>query len=917
MPITSGGPTMNAGLIAATMALLLASPAVRAADTPPPAAAVSSADGVTVEEVVQLALESNPGIRAARAALAAAKARSGVETSYSDPTFTATWLPQKAAAGKQQSTELMLTQVLPFPGKIGALRQVRNAEEAVSRIALERSIREVTLRVRESAIEIRYLRRAREIAAGNREQLAILRAAGTNAYARDRTGLYDLLRAQSQEAQTVFDGNLLLELEQTEIARLNSLLSRDPDTPVGPIDIRAGQPLSEDLAAIMAFAGSERREVLLAREEANRARAEARVAVFEARPEFMFGVGYMQENALADMDASSRWEFQLGLTLPVFAGKNSSRRAAAAAGVARSEAMEREAADEVRAAVREIYFRLRNAERLVGLYRDALLPQAFASLQLAETWLRAGDGSFADLVDAGTLRYTFQVALARADADREKYLARLESLAERPLTARQATAGPAPVAAVADPAWTAVLSRLESDRAGLERDGAARVLPPGSPRANVLAAAADDDAAAADALFPEITLGDLELLALSRSPLVRSAERSWRAALAQYSQVTAVDDVARRYASATGSLMTGVGGGIGGAMGGAASVRFPFPGMLALKGEIVGADAKAAREDLERARRDALSESRRLYWGLDLAHRSVALLGGIRDIAQQRVSAVQSRYESGQGALADLVQAQIGLELVQTELATAVEERGVTEEGLRALLILPRAATLGLPKGTEKIPAVPELALLVGYAVEQRQELRRMRAMAARMELMIQMTEREVIPGFALEASLFENNPLVQAGTAAVDEPFPLTAGAAEGAGTPKYAFSGRTAGYVRETRERLAALREEIRAEEAASAARVREAWFALDRAHREEQLWAGRIGELTRLAGETLERSYRAGRSTLPEALEAARAARESLLEAARRHAAVGQAWAVLEAAVGAPISAITENPFFQRKD
>ena len=880
---------------------MLACPTARAADNPPPAPTATSPVAITVDDVVRLALDANPGIGAARAAVDAAKARSRVETGYSDPAVLATWMPQKAEDGKQASLELMLTQVLPFPGKTGALRQVRNSDEAIARIALERSIREVTLKVRESAIEVGYLRRAREIAAGSREQLENLRAAGASAYARDRTGLYDLLRAQSQEAQTVFDANLLLELEQTEIARLNSLLGRDPDTPVGPIDLRAGQPLSEDLTAITAFAASESRDVLLAREESTRSRAEENAAAIEARPEFMVGVGYIQESALAEMDATGRWEFQLGMTLPVFGGKNSSRRAEAKSGLGRSEAMEREAINAARAAVREVYFRLRNAERLVRLYRDTLLPQAFASLQLAETWLRSGDGSFADLVDAGTLWYTFQVALARAEADREKYLARLEALAERQLTARRETAEPAAAAPPGGGEWAAALAGLESDRAGLERDGAPRVLPTDSPRALVLAAA-DGDAAVADALFPEIALGDLELLALSRSPLVRSAERSWRAALMQYSQITAVDDVARRYASATGSLMTGLGGAMG-----AASTRFPFPGMLALKGEIVGADAKAAREELERARREALAESRRLYWGLVLAHRSVALLGGIRDIAQQRVAAVQSRYESGQGVLADLVQAQVALEVVRTELATAAQERLVVEEGLRALLVLPRTATLGLPRATEEIPAaVPEAATLAAYALEQRQELRRMRAMAARMELMIQMTEREVTPGFALEASLFENKPLVQAGTAAEEEPFPVTAAAAEGTGTPKYAFSARTAGYVRETRERLAALREEIRAEEAASTARVHEAWFALDRARREEQLWSGRLAELTRLAGETADRSYRAGRSTLPEALEAERSARESLLEAARRHAAVGQTWAALEAAVGAPLAA-----------
>jgi hypothetical protein len=77
-----------------------------------------------------------------------------------------------------------------------------------------------------------------------------------------------------------------------------------------------------------------------------------------------------------------------------------------------------------------------------------------------------------------------------------------------------------------------------------------------------------------------------------------------------------------------------------------------------------------------------------------------------------------------------------------------------------------------------------------------------MRAEEARMERMIQMAEREVIPGFSLDLSLFENSPLEQAGTMAMSEPFPSSVPAAEGTGTPVRAFSGKVAGYVRETRE-------------------------------------------------------------------------------------------------------------------
>jgi outer membrane protein TolC len=383
---------------------------------------------------------------------------------------------------------------------------------------------------------------------------------------------------------------------------------------------------------------------------------------------------------------------------------------------------------------------------------------------------------------------------------------------------------------------------------------------------------------------------------------VLAAERSLRAALEQYGQVTALDEVLRQYATATGALMTG----LGGAMGDSVRARFPFPGMLALKGEIVTQDAKAAREDLDRARRDALAEARRLYWGLDYAHRAVALLGEINGLLRQSVDAVRSGYESGKGPLANVATAQVELEKNLTEMATAAGERGVIETGLRSLLALPRDAAIGIPRGSEPLPPAGDPAALAALALERRQELRRMRAEAGRMERMIEMTEREVVPGFSLDLSLFENSPLEQAGTMAMSEPFPSSVPAAEGTGTPVRVFSGRTAGYVRETRERLAALREEIRGAEQSTVARVREAWFAYERAGREEQLWAQRVVELTRLAGETTERSYRAGRATLPESLESARVARESALTAARRRADAGQAWAALEMMIGAPLPA-----------
>ena len=68
------------------------------------------------------------------------------------------------------------------------------------------------------------------------------------------------------------------------------------------------------------------------------------------------------------------------------------------------------------------------------LYKNDLLPQAVRSMEIAETWYREGESSFADFVETQAVYYNFQLSLARAKADYGKYLARLEQLVGQTIT---------------------------------------------------------------------------------------------------------------------------------------------------------------------------------------------------------------------------------------------------------------------------------------------------------------------------------------------------------------------------------------------------------------------------------------------------------------------------------------------------
>jgi outer membrane protein TolC len=93
--------------------------------------------------------------------------------------------------------------------------------------------------------------------------------------------------------------------------------------------------------------------------------------------------------------------------------------------------------NETQTQIRELFFRLENARRIMELYGKELLPQAAKSMEIAETWFRQGESSFSDFIETQAVWYNFQLAYARAQADYGKYLARLEGLVGQNLTRKK------------------------------------------------------------------------------------------------------------------------------------------------------------------------------------------------------------------------------------------------------------------------------------------------------------------------------------------------------------------------------------------------------------------------------------------------------------------------------------------------
>ncbi len=402
----------------------------------------------TLADLVSYAYHRSPLIKAARAEWRAAVERYRVDTAFEDPEVMVEGMymtDQERDPVRPDEWKVTLTQPLPLPGKLAKAGQVAVSEATIARLKLDSAVRDTTLRIRESVHELAYLREARRLAAADRALLERLRKVGETAAATSRAALIDTMKAQAQAGQVGYDLLLLTESEHTEQTRLNALLNRPPEAPIGAVDQQGTVlPLTTPLEQIHTLAEANLEEIRMAKVSVDKARAQVDLTRYDNLPRVALGLSY------GDVNQAQQLGVQAGLALPLWAGKRDGRLGVAQAEVERSRAQLELQVNDTRTAIRDLYFRVQNAERLILLYRDDLIPQADRAMEIAENWFSNSDGTLADYTETVAVWYNFHLALARATADNGKFLARLESLAGQTLTGNETPAS-APKAKGATP----------------------------------------------------------------------------------------------------------------------------------------------------------------------------------------------------------------------------------------------------------------------------------------------------------------------------------------------------------------------------------------------------------------------------------------------------------------------------------
>lgn len=410
--------------------------------------------------------------------------------------------------------------------------------------------------------------------------------------------------------------------------------------------------------------------------------------------------------------------------------------------------------------------------------------------------------------------------------------------------------------------------------------------------------ASGDDGKATAALQAGFSLETLEALTLHRNPGIEAAAYRFRGTVEKFSQVANLDEILRQYTAFTEGLMTGIG-----PMKGRDPVemKFPFPGVMSLKGEIAGQEARAAWEGLEMARREAITAARKAFWNLLFNHRALKITADTVGLFRHLESVAKTRYEGGKTSFQDVIKVRIEREILEEELITVQEKQRNITSKIREIVNLPPGSKVGSPVKLRPSTNVPPLDSLYPLADERRQELRQMRAKVGKVERMIEMAETMVLPPYTLNLSLYDDESVNQVGSVAMKETFPAVTTAATGSGLPKMPWYGTNDAFLRETRQKLKALKAELIQIEAATETLVRNSWFDLDRAKREETLYRQTVVKLSQAALEVSTRGYETGKVMFADVIASYNIWLRANLTLARKESDLGNARAELERVLG----------------
>ncbi|MFN0172769.1 MAG: TolC family protein [Bryobacteraceae bacterium] len=391
---------------------------------------------VRLEHLVREALENNPEVLAAQKRYEAARQRPTQVSSLPDPMFSpgynSSGRPWPGAGLGTEVTSnigLMVSQEIPFPGKRKLAGDIAVKESEAEWHEYQQTKLSMVSRLKQAYFRRAYAFAAVDVLSRSLDLLRKFLQITEARYSVGKAAQQDVFKAQTQISILETKRVQLEREKRARAAEINSLMNRDPGSPIGrPSDLRVIE-LPARLQEL--YASALENSPMLRRDEKMIQRAEiaVKMARKEYYPDFTLNGGYYNMGGMAPM-----YMFRADFKIPLYYLR---KQRAAVTEQSQSLAQSRKTYE---ATNQGIHFRIQDdyliaetASQLVKLYEKAVIPQASMALESSLSSYETGSVDFLNVFMNYSTVVEYQMNYYEELQNFYLALARLEEMTGRPL----------------------------------------------------------------------------------------------------------------------------------------------------------------------------------------------------------------------------------------------------------------------------------------------------------------------------------------------------------------------------------------------------------------------------------------------------------------------------------------------------
>lgn len=394
---------------------------------------------LTAEELVPMALEANPVVRAAHDRWFSASHSIKQTLAPNDPIFSYGSIDSQADGFNHASVHtLTVTEAAQFPGKALLQHEGVTRLAEIARLMYQAAARDLRAQVESGYYQLVLDSSLADVTAENIGNLKRVLQVTQVAYATSQVTQADFIAAEVNLAVA----QLLEEQLRTAISNdrttLNQLLSRRPDEPLVVDQQLRLDPISMQLDPLVALAFEARQEILAAALTEKNSDTALRLARMEVLPDYSLSYifdHYLLNSAAPAVNRTEVNGFSIAFNLPIFfwmKQNEDAKRAGYDLEAAREDFTS--IRNQTAAAVTNIYRSAQLAYRTAQIYRDSLIPLARQGFEVSLVAYQSGKIDFTTLASA----------LQRSNDTRVVYLQAVNQFLAQRVALEQAIGEPFP-----------------------------------------------------------------------------------------------------------------------------------------------------------------------------------------------------------------------------------------------------------------------------------------------------------------------------------------------------------------------------------------------------------------------------------------------------------------------------------------